>query len=327
MDIATSSSRRPHPAGAWLRLMRPHFAFLSLGAGLVGMASGADRPTAAGIAVGIATCALGYGIGQVVNDYMDRAADAINAPDRPFVTGAVDPRNALVTVALVLVLLGAAALVFAPGVALWSLIALLGHGLYTLTKRVPLLGNLVNGPDVAVFTLIGAAAAAPSRSPLDVPLPVLVNAGILALALTGLGLVSYFKDVPGDRAVGYRTIVVALGPNRARWWAVPFPVAALTAAASVGAMTPTSWGVPGPVPFVFWVLLAASAGGFAISLGRLFAAPQRNAYPALLWQTRATVVLALALGSAVAPLLFTVLLLLLVPMELAFRAATGSGQA
>lgn len=322
--IAAAGTQRRTPA--WLRLLRPHFASLSLSAGLAGMAVGADDPTAGSIAVGVLTCTLAYSLGQVTNDYFDREADAINAPDRPFVTGEVNPNRALAAVAAVMVALFAGALLTAPAAAVWGLIAAAGHGLYTLTKGVPFVGNFANGPSVAAFTLVGAAAAAPDRGWTDMPGEALLAAALITPALTALGMVSYFKDVPGDTAVGYRTFVVALGPSRARWAVPPFFVAALAGAVVLGLGGADAIG--GDANAVFWTLLALAAIAIGAGMRLLFAAPEANSYAALVWVTRGTVAFALALGAACEPMAF---LAIAVPLgallELALRDTEGTGQA
>lgn len=300
---AVASVRRPK-AKAWMSLLRVHFAPITLVVGAVGMVTGAESPTVGGLVLGLAVCTSGYSVGQVINDYYDREADAINAPDRPFVSGEIRP-----TVGLGLVL-GATVTgvvltaVVIPAAAVWMLVALGGHVLYTLTKKYfAVLGNVVNGIDVAVFTLVGAAAAAPDRAWYDVPSDVLVTAGVLALGLTAFGKTSYFKDVPGDIAAGYRTVVVVLGPQRARWVVVPFALLGPVIAATLAVVDPAALGINATTA-AFWVFVSLSAAAFVTGLARLFASPEGNAYEALVWMTRGVVLLALALGAAHEPMLF-----------------------
>ncbi len=289
---------------AWMSLLRVHFAPITLIVGLVGMVVGADHPTVLSIALGLAVCIGGYSTGQVINDYFDREADAINAPDRPFVTGEIEPRVALTSLFVGTVVWLALAVVVAPAAAVWTLVALGGHVLYTITKKYfAVLGNVVNGIDVAVFTLVGAAAAAPDRPLFNVPSAVLVNASLLALGLTAFGKASYFKDVPGDVAAGYRTVVVVLGPQRARWVVLPFAIGGPAIAAALGITAPETLGTGDP-GVAFWVFLALSAAAFVVGLVQLFSSPEGKAYEALVWMTRGVVLLALALGAAHEPTLF-----------------------
>lgn len=320
-STATSTAvvgvRRPR-VKAWMSLLRVHFAPISLTVGLVGVVVGADSPSAAGIVLGLAICTGGYSVGQVINDYFDRSADAINAPDRPFVSGEIEPSVALTLVLSATVAVVVLAAVVVPAAAVWTLVAFGGHVLYTLTKRFyAVLGNVVNGLDVAVFALVGAAAASPDRGWFDVPGEVLVNAGLLAFGLTAFGKTSYFKDVPGDVAAGYRTVVVALGPQRARWVVLPFAVGGPVIAGALAILDPEALGAADPT-VAFWLFLSLSAGGFAAGLVQLFSSPEGKAYEALVWMTRGVVLLALALGAAHEPALF---LAIAVPL-LAFLEAT-----
>lgn len=317
---------RRSTARAWFQLLRPHFIAFSLGCGVVGMAAGAQDPSVVGILLGITVTSTGYPFGVIVNDYLDRKADAINAPDRPFVTGEIDPRFALAAISLLAGVQLALALVVAPAIAVWSAIAIVGHVAYGLAKGVPMLGNLVNG-EMALFTVIGAAAAAPDRSWTDIPGDVWWITGLIAIALAGFCLVGYFKDVPGDAAAGYRTLPVAIGPQRAKWWTIPFPIAAVGLAAGLVVADPDALGAAGSA-WAFWPFAALAAGAFALSLRELIAAPTDRAYEALLWYTRGTLLFILALGAAVEPVLFVALSAPFVAfLELTLRGTRTSRQA
>ncbi|HKP92194.1 MAG TPA: UbiA prenyltransferase family protein [Thermoleophilaceae bacterium] len=319
MSSIPAAARRSPSVRAWVRLVRVHFVPMSLSSGLAGYFAAKDSPTFASVALGLAVCTTGYGIGVIINDYADRRADAINAPDRPLVTGEVNPTLALALVSAVSVAVLALGFALATPVAVWSLLALAGHFVYTATKPIPMVGNLVNGVDIALFTMVGAAAGAPDRAWYDMPADAWATTGLIAVAIAGFCLVGYFKDVPGDTAAGYRTLPVVLGPARARLLAPPFPVAAVGGAAAWGA---ADGGVG------FWVLLALAAAGFALSMRELLSDPEGRAYEALTLYTRASVLLMLALGALQRPLLF---LAIAVPMlaflELTLRETRGTGQA
>ena len=322
--VALPAPRRRPPG--WLRLLRPHYMPLSLGTGLVGAVGGADDPAAAPLTIGLASCLFGYGLGQIMNDYVDREADAINAPDRPLVSGEVNANAALAASVAASLALLVAALVVSPPLALWMLAAGPGHALYTLTKGIPILGNLTNGVNVATLVLVGAAAAAPERSALDVPSEVWVNAGLMALVLTGFGMVTYFKDVPGDTVAGYRTFVVAMGAQRARLVPPLLPLAAVALALAFGAADPGTLGAESAGP-AFWVLLALAAAAFGIGSKLLLASPEANAFSSLGWYTRGVVVYAFALGAAHEPLAFALgLIPTAIVLELALSDALRDGR-
>jgi geranylgeranylglycerol-phosphate geranylgeranyltransferase len=312
---------------AWLRMWRPHFIPFSLGAGLVGLFAARDDPSFLSVALGMAVCTTGYGIGVVTNDYVDREADAINAPDRPFVTGEVHAGRTMAFIAVMVVTILALSIAFAPSVAIWSAVALGGHLLYELTKPIPMLGNLVNGFDIAVFTLVGAAAGAPDAAWHDAPTAAWVAALLIGTVMSGFCLTGYFKDVPGDTAAGYRTLPVFLGVRRARWFAPPFPIAAVAATVAIVAADPGSLGADGATA-AFVALLAAAAAGYVISWRHLFAAPEPRAYDALVWYTRASAIFALSLGALIEPGIFLAIAVPMVAlMEVALLETRGSGQA
>lgn len=319
--------RRQPPWLVAIRLLRLHFAPVSLAAGLLGMVAAPDSASVASIALGVAVCTLGYGIGQVINDFVDRDADAINAPYRPFVTGELHAARSLAMAGASLAAILVAAAAVAPALAGWVLVALAGHVLYAATKPLPLVGNLVNGADLAVFTLIGAAAAAPGRGWPDLPSAILVNAALMALAFTSFSVIAYFKDIPGDRAAGYRTLPVAIGAAHARWFTIPFPLAAVALAAVLAASDPGALGVD-RVGIAFWVLCGSAVAAFALAAGQIVASPEGRAYEGLLWATRGVVLFALALGATHRPgLLLAISVPLLTFMEAALWLTRPARQA
>src|SRR4051812_30802834 len=78
------------PAGGFVfelaMALRPHFFALSAIAALAGAAA-VSRVFSMRIAVAAAIAGLGWGVGQLLNDLLDRETDAVNAPDRAIVAG------------------------------------------------------------------------------------------------------------------------------------------------------------------------------------------------------------------------------------------------
>jgi geranylgeranylglycerol-phosphate geranylgeranyltransferase len=326
VDHIQPAFRTRDRAVAWARMWRFHFVPLSLSAGLVGMTAPRAGATTASVVVGLLFCVFGYGVGVVINDWFDRTADAVNAPDRPFVSGLINPHVGLgLTLAMSTVLM-VAAIVVAPALALWSVIAIGGHLVYTWTKGIPMVGNIANGLDMSLFTVLGAVAVRPHAGVLDVPRTTWFQTGLVAVVLSGFCLVGYFKDIEGDRVAGYRTLPVAIGTRAASRIAVVFPVAAVVAAA-VGALADA--GRAGTyAEIACWVLLAAAALAFTQSLTTLIRAPQARAYEALLWFTRGTTLFVLSLGALHRPTFFLIgAIPMMVYLELTLRATQSSRQA
>jgi 4-hydroxybenzoate polyprenyltransferase len=311
---------------AWVRLWRVHFVPLSLSAGLVGMTAPGAGATAPSVVIGLIICVFGYGIGVVINDWFDRNADAVNAPDRPFVSGKVNPHVALGATVGLSAVLWVLALVVAPPLAVWSAVAVGGHLVYTWTKGIPVVGNVVNGIDLALFTLIGAAAVRPDAGWLDLPAATATQTALIAAVLSGFCLVGYFKDIEGDTVAGYRTLPVAIGPRRAARVAPLFPAAAAAVTAVFAATSGDLLGGSGTA--AFWTLFLLSGAAFGVSLVKLVRGPEEYAYEALLWYTRATTLFILSLGATAEPAYF---LLAAVPMlaylEVALRTTRSSRQA
>ena len=187
----------------YLRSMRLYYGFVTGTTTLVGcLASGhtlAERRTWLLFAMGF----LAWGFNQIFSDWCDRKEDAINAPHRPMVTGALRPAPAF---AVSLVGLGAIAVggfLLSP----WTLVFLgIGGALniaYSLLKRVPVLNCLVYACAIfccAAFGWVDSGKEIPSFSVCAVMALFLVPPHVLMCHN------SYYKDVVGDRSAGVRTL-------------------------------------------------------------------------------------------------------------------------
>jgi geranylgeranylglycerol-phosphate geranylgeranyltransferase len=179
-------------------------AFVAAGGAVWGAAAGAT------VAAVVATAAATGG-GNAVNDYFDRAVDAVNRPDRPIPRGAVSARGAL-AFALALFALAVVAAATLPAVALAiAVVNAAALAAYTkVFKGLPGVGNLV----VALLTgstfLFGGAAVGRPLAP-----GLLVMAALAAAATLGRELIKDVEDVAGDREEGLRTLPIVAGERPA----------------------------------------------------------------------------------------------------------------
>jgi geranylgeranylglycerol-phosphate geranylgeranyltransferase len=159
---------------------------------------------------------LSWGVNQIINDYLGLEEDRINAPQRPMVTGELEPQLALL---VSVVLLGIAAAVtwfwLEPIATLFLAGGVLLNILYEHAKARGLLGNVVFGLMITMAPLYGGYASGPTAS--SVLQTNRVSVLLLVLVLNALmTYYTYFKDYRGDLATGKRTLVVALGVERSR---------------------------------------------------------------------------------------------------------------
>ena len=179
-------------------------AFVAAGGAVWGAAGGATA--AAAFATAAAT-----GGGNAVNDYFDRAVDAVNRPDRPIPRGAVSARGALAfAVALFATAVAAAATL--PTVALAiAVVNAAALASYTkVFKSLPGVGNLVVSLLTGSTFLFGGAAVGRPLAP-----GLLVMATLAAAATLGRELVKDVEDVAGDREEGLRTLPIVAGERPA----------------------------------------------------------------------------------------------------------------
>jgi 4-hydroxybenzoate polyprenyltransferase len=197
--------------------LRPHFFVLPALAALAGAASAEPAALSWRSVLAAVIAAAGWGAGQLLNDFLDRASDAINAPDRAMVAGRLTPRWAVVGAVLLASLALGATVEVHPRA--WVLASLGGALLllYDAAKRWPLLGNLAHGALMATVASIGRASVAPLD--LDLTWSAFVRDAlfggwrtqIAVFAIAAWYLQSnYEKDRRGDRAAGDMTLAVVL---------------------------------------------------------------------------------------------------------------------
>jgi geranylgeranylglycerol-phosphate geranylgeranyltransferase len=205
--------------------LRPHFFALSSIAALAGASApslGPARLVAGGaeISVRVVLAAiisgLGWGVGQLLNDLLDRETDAVNAPDRGIVAGRLPAGPALVFATSLGFALALGTLIVHPLAWMLALPAAILIVFYNAAKRVPLLGHLAHGAVMAVAAAMGAAAAIPVHDRPDAgefvgELVASWPALLFVVAIAAWYLqANYEKDRPGDRAAGYTTLALLL---------------------------------------------------------------------------------------------------------------------
>jgi 4-hydroxybenzoate polyprenyltransferase len=229
--------------------MRPYLLFVSGITGIAGLALGSplSAPSLAALALAFF---LAYGFGQALTDCFQLDTDTLSAPYRPMVRGTIRPTDvlgvSLAGLGISSVVIGAHALATLPLCAL----TVVGLATYTWFKRRWWGGPFYNAWIVAVVLLIGFVATGGTalRS-----LPLLAALGTAFFGYANFVLVGYYKDIPADRATGYRTFPVVFGLGRAH--AVSDAFAVLATASAMAAL----------------VTLGARGGPFAILAAAPFA--------------------------------------------------------
>jgi geranylgeranylglycerol-phosphate geranylgeranyltransferase len=167
---------------------------------------------------------------MTINDYYDRAIDAINEPFRPIPSGIVSEREALAFV-FVLSMVGFIFSYFTRVlclvVALVSWVVVVTY--VTVGKRSGLPGNFLVSTCVAIPFIYGSIIVLNT-----VPLSVLLFTLMAFLSNTGREITKGIVDVKGDKVEGIGTLAVHYGEKSAAVIAVLFYVFAV-------ALTPLTW--------------------------------------------------------------------------------------
>ncbi len=202
-----------------------------------------------GFATGFTLCAAA----MVVNDYYDRAIDAVNEPSRPIPNGLVSSREALGLV-FVLTVVGFVFAFFTSvlslGIAAFSWVIVVAY--VTVGKRTGLPGNFLVSACVATPFIYGSVAVLGF-----VPLNVWLFAAMAFLSNTGREITKGIVDVKGDAAQGVKTLAVRYGERNAAVAAAVFYFSAV-------ALTPFPW-LLGLVSFWFIPVVILTDVGFTLS--------------------------------------------------------------
>ena len=206
-----------------------------------------------GVLYGFVTGFMLTAAAMTINDYYDRAIDAINEPSRPIPSGSVTAREALVFV-FVLSAVGFA-FAYLTSVLCWvvaiiSWVVVVAY--VTVGKRSGLPGNLLVSTCVAIPFIYGSITV-PSQAQLNV----LLFALMAFLSNTGREITKGIVDVKGDEAEGIKTLAVRYGEKSAAVAASLFYVSAV-------ALTPVPW-VLSLVSFWFIPLVLVTDVGLVAS--------------------------------------------------------------
>jgi geranylgeranylglycerol-phosphate geranylgeranyltransferase len=183
-----------------------------------------------GILYGFLTGFMLTAASMTINDYYDRAIDAINEPARPIPSGLVSARQALAFVFF----LSAVGFVFAYLTSVLCLVVAVISWVVVVTyvtvgKRSGLPGNFLVSTCVAIPFIYGSIIALS-----QVTLSVLLFTLMAFLSNTGREITKGIADVTGDKTEGIKTLAVRYGEKSAAVAASIFYVSAV-------ALTPIPW--------------------------------------------------------------------------------------
>ncbi|MEM2099061.1 MAG: UbiA family prenyltransferase [Candidatus Bathyarchaeia archaeon] len=161
---------------------------------------------------------------MAINDYYDRAIDAINEPLRPIPSGIITVKEALAfavvfsTVGFIFAYL-VSALCLLVAVLSWIVVSIY----VTVGKRSGLPGNLLVSTCVAIPFIYGSITVTS-----QVQLNIILFASMAFLSNTGREITKGIVDVDGDRAAGVKTLAVHYGSFNAALVAAMFYVSAVS---------------------------------------------------------------------------------------------------
>jgi len=209
-------------------------------------------------------CITGFALtaeSMAINDYYDRAIDAINEPKRPIPSGIIKPRVALIFASILTLIGFIAAYLTNTANPLPLLTAIIAWGIFTtytiVGKRTGLPGNLLVSACVAIPFIYGSVALTAG-----VELNVLLFASMAFLSNTGREVTKGIVDVEGDKTQNVKTLAVRYGEKNAA-------VAAIVFFSSAVLLSPIPWRLD-LVSIWFLPFVLVTDVGFVVSSIMLF---------------------------------------------------------
>jgi len=159
---------------------------------------------------------LSWGINQIINDFLGRKEDRINAPRRPMVTGELHVGAAMILSGMLILATGLISWFYLEPIALIPLtFGVLLNILYEYAKGYGLWGNVIFGLMISMCPAFGYLASGPIHKPYFTSSRLAIW-GLIWLINSLMTYYTYFKDYKGDKRAGKRTVIVKYGLRKAR---------------------------------------------------------------------------------------------------------------
>ena len=147
-----------------------------------------------------------WGINQIFNDYFDLESDRINAPSRPMASGKLAVKPALCLSSVLMLLMGAAVLAFAPAALPAVAAGAVLNLLYSKLKFIPFVNCLLYAAALSCCAWFGFAGMCGTNWERALSISsLLISATVFPMHFFMCSF-SYYKDKEGDRAAGVRTL-------------------------------------------------------------------------------------------------------------------------
>lgn len=165
---------------------------------------------------------LSWGINQIYNDFLGLKEDRINAPDRPMVSGELNPKFALLLSTVLMLFAFIVTWVYLEESAIYPLI--IGVALnvvYEYSKGYGVWANIVFGLMISMCTVYGFLACGKSNFSMF-SISHIFFIVYISLINGLMTYYTYFKDYIGDKAAGKKTLIVRLGLEKSQKLSVVF---------------------------------------------------------------------------------------------------------
>lgn len=212
--------------------------------------------------LGFVTAFTVTGASMVTNDYWDRSVDAVNAPNRPIVSGLV-PINLAKLYSIILISIGLSSAILTSMLCLLLAIASLLVSLFYnyMGKKLGLLGNLMVSACVAIPLIYGGFVYEGAGLGLEGQKELYIFDLMIFLTITGREVNKGMTDVEGDRIRKVRTVAIQFGLKVAAFVTMVFYLSAVALSAFPWFLKLTSWTY---IPFIIIADLGFVASSFIL---------------------------------------------------------------
>jgi len=153
---------------------------------------------------------LSWGVNQIINDYLGIKEDQINAPQRPMVTGELDPFKALsLSVIFILNTFIFTWIYLKPLAGIFLIIGVLLNVVYGYYKKHSF-GIAIYGLSITSTILYSYYALSPVNATFLLPEAISLILVVVMMHML-MCYFTYFKDYEGDLSAGINTLVVKFG--------------------------------------------------------------------------------------------------------------------
>jgi geranylgeranylglycerol-phosphate geranylgeranyltransferase len=192
----------------YFKSMRLYYCFVTLTAGYAGIFLYNGAAAVSNKVILIFILFFSWGVNQIINDYFNMEEDKVNAPQRPMVSGKLNPKKALLLSGAAITAMIVYSVFQSPLSVIPIICGVAANIFYSKTKNVFLFAFSISCCAWYAYTFLGGGLK--SFFTANHGLNFIIFSAMILFNMI-MTYFTYFKDFEGDRVAGKRTIQVKYG--------------------------------------------------------------------------------------------------------------------